>query len=125
MLMAGTIEPAGSEWAANVVLACKKEGIIRLGTDYGQLNERTKKDAYLFPRIIECLDALAGGGWFSTLDWTTGGLEELPQGCPGSEERWEDRRGIFRWKAMPFGLCNGETAFQQLMDIILSLLSFP
>lgn len=64
MLAAGTIEPAVGEWAANVVLVRKKDGILRFCIDHRQLNDRTKKDSYPFPRIDECLDALSGGEWF-------------------------------------------------------------
>src|SRR6218665_2818930 len=56
MLQAGVIEPTKSEWAANVVLAKKKDGTLRFCVDYRQLNDRTKKDSYPLPRVDECLD---------------------------------------------------------------------
>lgn len=61
MLEAETIEPAVSEWAANVVLARKKDGTLRFCINYRQLNDRTKKDSYPLPQIDECLDAISGG----------------------------------------------------------------
>ena len=40
--------------------------------DYRNLNAVTKKDAYLFPRIDETLDALANASMFATLDLQSG-----------------------------------------------------
>ena len=124
MLEAGTIEPAVSEWAANVVLARKKDGTLRFCIDYRQLNERTRKDSYPLPRIDECLDALAGGGWFSTLDLRSGYHQVALDPGDADKTAFITRRGSYRWKVMPFGLCNAPATFQRLMDIVLSGLNF-
>src|SRR5688572_29016332 len=124
MLADGIIEPTVSEWAANVVLARKKDGNLRFCIDYRQLNDRTKKDSYPLPRIDECLDALAGGGWFSTLDLRSGYHQVAMDPKDADKTAFVTRRGIFRWKVMPFGLCNAPATFQRLMDIVLSGLNF-
>jgi len=44
MLKQGTIEPASSPWASNIVLVKKKDGSLRCCVDYRQLNSVTRKD---------------------------------------------------------------------------------
>lgn len=124
MLQAGVIEPTKSEWAANVVLAKKKDGTLRFCVDYRQLNDRTKKDSYPLPRVDECLDALSGAGWFSTFDLRSGYHQVAMNSESADKTAFVTRRGIFRWRVMPFGLCNAPATFQRMMDIVLSGLNF-
>ena len=72
MLEAGIIEPSTSQWASTVVLVTKKDGGARWCLDYRALNAVMNKDAYLLPKIEECLDTLAGATWFSTLNLQSG-----------------------------------------------------
>lgn len=124
MLADGVIEPAVSEWSANVVLARKKDGSMRFCIDYRQLNDQTRKDSYPLPRIDECLDALADGGFYSTLDMRSGYHQVAMEPEDADKTAFVTRRGIFRWRVMPFGLCNAPGTFQRLMDIVLSGLNF-
>jgi len=124
MLDSGVIEPAMSEWAANVVLAKKKDGTLRFCIDYRQLNAQTRKDSYPLPRTDECLDALSGAEWFSTLDLRSGYHQVAMDPKDSDKTAFVTRKGIFRWRVMPFGLCNAPATFQRLMDIVLSGLNF-
>jgi len=120
MLKQGTIEPASSPWASNVVLVKKKDGSFRCCIDYRQLNSVTRKDVYPLPRIDDCLDAMASATLFSTFDLRSSyhQVQVAPQDrdkttfiCP---------RGMYRYRAMPFGLCNAGSTFQRLMDVLMS-----
>ena len=68
MLKKAVIVPFSSPWTSLIVLVKKKDGSTRFCVDYRKLNEVTVKDSYPLPRIHDCLDALAGCSWFSTLD---------------------------------------------------------
>jgi len=71
-----------------------------------------------------CLDAMSGARWFSTFD-----LRSTYHQVAKKEEDWDKtesicRVGQFKFKTIPFGLCNAGTTFQQLMDMVMSGLAF-
>lgn len=78
------------------------------------------KDSYPLPRMDECIDSLGDAKYFSTLDCNSG-FWQIPM-------RQEDRdkttftchAGEYRFKKMPFGLCNAPATFQRTLDIVLS-----
>ena len=122
MLKQGIIEPSSSPWASNVVLVKKMDDSVRCCIDYRQLNSVTRKDVYPLPRIDDCLEAMASAKLFSTFDLRSSyhQVEVAPQDrdkttfvCP---------RGMYRYRTMPFGLCNAGATFQRLMDVVMSSL---
>ncbi|KAJ7997122.1 hypothetical protein DPEC_G00225680 [Dallia pectoralis] len=66
------IRKSTSEYASPLVLAWKKNGDLRLCTDFRWLNARTIKDAHPLPHQAEALAALGGNAFFSTMDLTSG-----------------------------------------------------
>ena len=124
MLKQGVIEPACSPWASNVVLAKKKDGTLRCCIDFRQLNDITKKDAYPLPRTDTCLDAMSGSCLFSTFDLRSS-YHQLPMHPESTDKTtFITHRGAYRFRTMPFGLCNAGATFQRLMDLVLTGLNF-
>jgi len=81
------------------------------------LNSDTRKYVYPLPRID---DTLAGSRWFSTLDL----LSEYSQVAVAEADRKKTtftmQQGFFKFKVIPFGLCNAPATIQCLMDLALS-----
>jgi len=124
MLTQGVIEPAASPWASNIVLAKKKDGSLRCCIDFRQVNDITGKDAYPLPRTDQCLDAMNGSCWFSTFDLSSGFHQVVLAPEDADKTAFITRRGMFRFRTMPFGLCNAVATFQRLMDLALAGLNF-
>ena len=93
---------------------------LRLCIDYRQLNLKTIKDAFPLPRIDECLEALTGSRYFSTLDLAHGYYQcaidarELPKTAfrVGTS-------GLYEFTRMPMGLCNAPATFSRLVNHVL------
>jgi len=118
------VEPATSPWASNVVLVKKKDGTLRFCIDYRRLNSVTKQENYPLPLIDNCLNALSGSSWYSTLD-----LHSKYYNIPIAEDdsdksAFVTRSGCYRFTVMPFGLTCVPSVFQRLMDFVLCGLSY-
>ena len=120
MLHKDIIEKSTSPWSSQIVLVKKKDGSVRFCVDYRKVNNLTKKDAYPLPRIDDTLDTLAGSKWFSTLDLLSGYWQVELSSKDKEKTAFATRDGLFQFKVMPFGLCNGPATFQRLMDLTLS-----
>ena len=120
MQRAGIIEPSESPWASPVVMVPKKGGEWRFCVDYRRLNEVTKKDSYPLPRMDECLDLIAGSSWFSSLD-LRGGYWQVPLAEEAQPKTaFCTGKGLWQFKVLCFGLCNGPATFECLMERVLA-----
>jgi len=124
MLEYGIIEPAASPWASNVVLVTKKDGSLRFCVDYRRLNSITYKDSYPLPLIDNCLNALAGSSWYSTLDLRSGYYNIPIAESDRDKSAFITPQGCFCFTVMPFGLTCAPSVFQRLMDVVLCRLSY-
>lgn len=125
------IEAASSAWRAFPVIARKKDPVTREWTgqrfciDYRGLNAVTTKWNRLLCKVPEVLNAMGGASWFSTID-LVGAYHQVPMGemsrpmtafcVPGGRQ--------YQWKVLPFGLSNAGACFSQLMEMVLSGLSY-
>ncbi len=113
------IEQSKSPWSFPLVAAPKKGGKIRWCVDYRKLNDITTKDTHPLPSIEDNLVRLADSTVFSTLDGA-GAFHVLPI-------KKEDRNktsfstpwGTWRFRRMPFGLCNGPASYSRLVQLVL------
>ena len=115
----GVIEPSKSPWSAPVVIAYRN-GKPRFCIDYRKLNAVTTPDEFPIPRQSEILSSLSGAQVLSPLDALSGftQLELDPEDV--KKTAFRTHRGLFQFKRMPFGLRNGPSIFQRVVQGILS-----
>ena len=106
------------EWVSKPIPVDKKQGTIRICTNFRDLNHVCPKDNFLPPFIDQILDECAGSEVFSFMDIFSG-YNQI-QIKPGDQHKtafifpW----GTFAYRKMPFGLKNAGATFQRAMTLI-------
>ena len=67
----GWVRPSVSPYGAPILFVRKKDGTMRMCTDYRALNRITKKNRYPLPRIEELMDRLQGAQIFTKIGPST------------------------------------------------------
>ncbi|KAI5626698.1 hypothetical protein C0J50_13742 [Silurus asotus] len=124
LLKSGVIQESMSAYASPVVLVRKTDGSLRLCVDYRKLNAKTRRDAFPLPRIDESFDALRGAQFFSTVDLASGYHQIAVSDRDRAKTAFTTPFGLFEYRRMPFGVCNGPSTFQRLMQAVMSDLIF-
>ena len=115
----GIIEASKSPWSAPVVIAYRN-GKPCFCVDYRKLNAVTIPDEFPIPRQTEILSSLSGAQVLSSLD-ALSGFTQLEMSEEDVEKTaFRTHRGLFQFKWMPFGLRNGLSIFQRVMQGILA-----
>ena len=123
MMAQGVIQNSNSPWASPVVLIKKKDGSHRFCVDYRRLNTITKMDVFPLPRVDDTLDMLSQTRYFSTLDLAAGYWQVKMDKDSHEKTAFNTCSGYYEFCVMPFGLCNGPSTFQRLMESVLMDLS--
>ena len=120
LLTEGIIEPSESPRRAQVLVTKNERHKKRMVIDYSQtINRYTFKDAYPLPRIDEQIHALAQCKVFSALD-----LKSAYYQIPIAQENlpytaFEVDGRLYHYCRLPFGLTNGVSAFQRIIDSLI------
>ncbi|KAG8913502.1 hypothetical protein FRC01_004506, partial [Tulasnella sp. 417] len=118
-LSLGVIEPSESPWGFPVLIVYRN-GKARMCIDYRKLNAMTIPDEYPLPKQSDIIQSLTGSQWLSSLDALSGftQLEIIKEDRPKTAFR--THRGLYQFKRMPFGLRNGPSVFQRVMQNVLA-----
>lgn len=119
MLTQGFIVPSQAPYASPVLFVEKPGGGLRFCVDYQKLNSLTKKNRYPLPLINETLAKADQSKWFTKLDIVAASNNLRMH--PDSEDltTFKTRFGTFKYRVMPFGLCNGPASWRNYMNDIL------
>ena len=115
----GTIRPSKSPCSSPVIFVPKKEGKgLRLCVDYRGLNKITIANKTPLPLMTELQDRTFGAIWFTKIDLRNGfNLIRIKVG-----DEWKTafrtRYGLFETLVMPFGVINGPSSFQSMINHI-------
>ena len=112
----GFIRESTSPWGAPVLFADKKDGGVRLCTDYRELNSVTIKNKYPLPRIDDLFDQLTGARVFSKIDLRSGYHQIKVNPGDIDKTAFVSRYGHHEYTVVPFGMTNAPAVFMNLMN---------
>ncbi|KAJ3007678.1 hypothetical protein NUW54_g3453 [Trametes sanguinea] len=115
----GVIEPSMSPWGAPGFIVYRN-GKPRMVIDYRKLNELTIPDEFPLPKQEDIMHALSGAQWLSTMDALAGFTQIIIEEKDRPKTAFRTHRGLWQFRRMPFGLRNGPSIFQRVMQNILA-----
>ena len=115
----GFIRVSNSPAAAPVIFVKKPGRGLRFCVDYHQLNEISRKDSYLIPRIDETLRTIAAAKYISKVD-VISAFHRI-RVIDGDEWKmtFNTRFGLYEWLITPFGFTGTPVTFQQYINWVL------
>lgn len=120
MLKPNIKQPLESPFASPVFLVRKRDGSPGFIVDLRQLNAITVADKYPLPLISDILDTLRNARYFTSMDFASGYWQLRLAEEDRHKTVFITPDGLFEFIVLPFGLKNAPSAFQRMMDSILS-----
>ena len=102
----------------------KKDCNYRLVLDYRGLNKQIEKTSWPLPGKNDVIDSLDGNCYFSNMDLTSGYFQMALDEESQNVTAFLTPMGLYKWKRIPMGLASTPGAFQNLMELIMSGLSY-
>ena len=105
--------------AASVIFVKKLGRGLRFCVDYRRLNEISRKDSYLIPRIDETLRTIAAAKYISKVDVISAFHWIRIKDGDEWKTAFNTRFGLYEWLVTPFGLTGAPTTFQRYISWVL------
>lgn len=118
MLTEEVIKPAATKLAAPIVIASKKDGLLRFRLDHHKLNTVKILDSYPFPLADECINSTGEQISFLTLDANSGYWQIKIYERERNMTAFTLQEGLCRFTRIPFRVMNAPATFQRAMDAI-------
>ncbi|QRV98260.1 Retrotransposable element Tf2 protein [Ceratobasidium sp. AG-Ba] len=115
----GKIRPSKSPIASPCFFVKKKDGSLRLVTDYRKINNITIPDQFPMPLQVELVDQVKNAKIYSKLDLRWGFNNIRIKEGDEWKTAFRTAYGIYEYLVMPFGLKNAPAVLQRMMNHIL------
>jgi hypothetical protein len=115
MLEAGVIVKSESVWCSPTMCVPKKDGSMRLGIDYREVNKLTVRDSFEVPSfgvILNRMSNLSGNVVFTTLVLASVFYQFLLKEEDRVKTAFYTDRGVYEFVVMPIGLTNAAAVLQ-------------
>jgi hypothetical protein len=120
LLDAGFIrEVAYPQWLANVVMARKKNGKLRMCTDFTDLNKCCPKDDFPLTRTDKIIDSTTGCEMMALLDYFLGYYQSWLRREDKEKTSFITPFDTYCYLRMPKGLCNAGLTFCRMTKAAL------
>ncbi|QRV80264.1 Retrotransposable element Tf2 protein [Ceratobasidium sp. AG-Ba] len=114
----GKIRPSKSPIASPCFFVKKKDGSLRLVTDYWKINNITIPDQFPMPLQVELVDQVKNAKIYSKLDLRWGFNNIRIKEGDEWKTAFRTAYGIYEYLVMPFGLKNAPAVLQRMMNDI-------
>ncbi|QRW12452.1 Retrotransposable element Tf2 protein [Ceratobasidium sp. AG-Ba] len=114
----GKIQPSKSPIASPCFFVKKKDGSLRLVTDYRKINNITIPDQFPMPLQVELVDQVKNAKIYSKLDLRWGFNNIRIKEGDEWKTAFRTAYGIYEYLVMPFGLKNAPAVLQRMMNDI-------
>ncbi|XP_061519197.1 uncharacterized protein LOC133394092 isoform X2 [Anopheles gambiae] len=123
LLSSGIIERVNEQmdksFCSSLLVVPKGKNDIRLVVDLRGPNKCIVRSPFRMPTLEAILSKLNGASWFSTIDLTSAFFHvELHESCRHLTNFFAGN-GTYRFKRLPFGLCNSPDIFQELLQTVV------
>ena len=101
------------------MLVPRKNGKLRLVSDYRQLNKQTSKSTWPIPSVEGIFDTLEGSAYFTSIDMYAGFYQVPMEESSQDYTAFSTPFGSFKWLRMPMGLTGSPPTFQCLVEKVI------